>query len=243
MIRRSFKDRFSRRVKAESETMEYEVPGFWGFYNSGYVEESDLIWTFLDDPNSLPDEAEEAVEDFFGSEMDYSIDKEYMNNVGEVYTKKFDEAMKDILPSWKGSTFVEIESPKSYNFTTDRCFAKTVIDDAVAGDIKEYIESNKAAFDKFISDRFRARDGFIPFYSNDPEKWTKALTEMDYNELSAVFDFILENERVDTDEINIFALNTLIEDGADYNGYLYEKNADAFQKYMKEKGFDLEEYQ
>lgn len=262
MIRRSFKDRlgkrfstgrfartsnvnrFSRRVKAGSETMEYEVPGFWGFYESPYVEEGDLEWTFLDDPNSLPEEAQEAMNDFFREKMNWDIDKKFMDNVGEVYTGYFDDAMKSIIPSWKGSTFVEIESPKYYNYSSDRCFAKTVIDDAVAKEIKEYIESNRAAFDNFIINKFRPSDGFIPFYSNDPTEWLKALTDMDHNELSIIFEFILSNEDSDYEgELNEDTYDYLRSNGGDYDYFLYEKNADAFQKYMKEKGFDLEEYQ
>ena len=112
----------------------------------------------------------------------------------------------------------------------------------MAKEIKEYIESNKAAFDNFISDKFRARDGFIPFYSNDPDEWMKALTDMDYNELSSIFEFLLDNEGISEGDINERTYYDLSGNGEGYGDYVYSKNADAFRKYMKEKGFDLEEY-
>ena len=240
----------NRRVninrKAASATVEFEVPGFWGFYESFYTEADTYSigdWYYNGD---MDEETEELFDEFMNSEFDYTLDEDknkiFEKNVGEYYTDNFDKMMKDAIPSWKGSAFVEIESPRYYNYSTDRIFAKTVIDDAVAEEIKEYIESNKAAFDNFISDKFRVRDGFIPFYSNDPDQWMKSLKDMDHNELCAVFEFILDNEYDDFEGLlNEHTLEDLSSHGETYELLLIDQNYNALEKYMKENGGQLPE--
>ena len=240
----------NRRVninrKAASATVEFEVPGFWGFYESLYTDTDSYSikdWYYSGD---IDEETEELFDEFMGSEFDWALDDDkiaiFDNCVGEYYTANFDNMMKGIIPSWKGSTFVELESPQYYNHSTDRIFAKTNIDDAVAEEIKEYIESNKAAFDNYISDKFRVRDGFIPFYSDDPDKWMKSLKDMDHNELCAVFEFILDNEYDDFEgSLNEHTLEDLSNHGETYELLLIDQNQKALEKYMKENGGQLPE--
>lgn len=232
--------------KAASATVEFEVPGFWGFYESEYTyfpeTTNDALFEFFNDPDDMDSKSEELFTKFLNNEFDYSRSAQFEKNVGEYYTDNFDKMMKDAIPSWKGSIFVEIESPRYYNYSSDRIFAKTVIDDAVAEEIKEYIESNKAAFDNFISDKFRVRDGFIPFYSNDPDQWMKSLEDMDHNELCAVFEFILSNEDdVFEGELNEDTLDDLRSYGDTYMTDVFDRNYSTLEKYMKENGGQLPE--
>lgn len=77
--------------------------------------------------------------------------------------------------------FEELVSPKDYNFTTDRIFAKISRTDvakmlwAVRGD----------KLNKIIKERFTSRSGFISYYSNDIKDWGKVDT-WDHNQIGTI---------------------------------------------------------
>ena len=218
---------------------EYEVPGFWGFYESPYVQEGDLDYAFLSDPSELDLESEALFNDFLRYHMDYTLDKEYIDEVGSAYTLSFDTVMRQYIPSWQDSTYVEVEMPKAYNFSSDRCFAKCNLNPKVISEIETYLQEHRDAFEKYIKDRFTSRDGFWSNYSNDPKDWNMNLNEADHNELSAIFDFIIGEDGVDT--ANMMTLEYLSSNGLDYDTYLVNRNYASLEKYMNENGGTLPE--
>lgn len=85
--------------------------------------------------------------------------------------------------------FESMDSPREYNFTTDRVFMRIPVAD---------FERMRAACDPdtlsaTIRETFRPRSGFIPFYSNDPAEWAeKAAEYFDHNEAGTVLTAFLQ---------------------------------------------------
>ena len=225
--------------KAESVYVEYEVPGFWGFYESPFTDEGDIEWNFFDDPNSLNPKTKELFDEFLGKEADWSYDKEFVDGIGEAYTNEFDSLIKEAIPSWKGSEYIEIDSPKAYNFSTDRVFARTKIDDKVSEEIMNYIKDHQDEFEALLKEKFTARDGFIPYYSNDIKEWQKSLSDMDHNELSTIFECILGKEGIES--LNLSVLDYVMSNGMDYATHIVNKNYKALEEYIKENGGEMPE--
>jgi hypothetical protein len=81
--------------------------------------------------------------------------------------------------------FESLESPKYYNYSTDRIFCN--INSADIEKLAEY--RNKPIFAELIKSRFTSRDGFSSFYSNEVADWIeKPLAEYDHNELAVLLD-------------------------------------------------------
>lgn len=103
--------------------------------------------------------------------------------------KKWADIYKDWLKNEHGLTlesltFERLESPREYNFTTDRIFCYISDDDIV--------KLHKWALSVFvdhsvIQDRFSSKDGFHSFYDDFVHEWrTKPVLEWDYNELAVL---------------------------------------------------------
>ena len=120
------------------------------------------------------------------------------------------------------ATYKCFESPKEYNFSTDRIFIE--IEENHAVDFIKFIVKNyQKELEKKIEDRFRSRSGFISFYKNSIDLWTKDFKEWDCNMIGTCFElFDLEDEDINyslreyLSEIIMFNLrNTLDKDGID----------------------------
>jgi hypothetical protein len=83
----------------------------------------------------------------------------------------------------KGGEFEEMTSPREYNFTTDRIFAK--IPD---GELERVLsETPGELLASSAKDKFTTRDGFISNYSPRVSEWGE-LAEWDHNQLYALLD-------------------------------------------------------
>ena len=120
------------------------------------------------------------------------------------------------------ATYKSFNSPREYNFETDRIFIE--IEEGHAADFIEHIVKNyKKELEKRIEDKFRSRSGFISFYKNSIDLWTKDFKEWDCNMIGTCFElFDLEEEDTNNSlreylsERIMFNLgNTLGKDGID----------------------------
>jgi hypothetical protein len=99
--------------------------------------------------------------------------------VHEEYAKAYTEAWLD-LHGLKGH-FVELKSPREYNFETDRIFA--FVEPA---DIERiFHEVPIQVLDAKAAEMFTSRSGFISFYSPNVDSW-KCLDEWDHNQVSCL---------------------------------------------------------
>jgi hypothetical protein len=89
--------------------------------------------------------------------------------------------------------FVEMTSPREYNFATDRIFAK--MDESGVETLKN--EVNPENIRQYVKDHFTSYSGFSSFYDNDYDKWLNQGEQFDHNQVGALIDCILEDRNAD----------------------------------------------
>lgn len=110
-------------------------------------------------------------------------------------------------------TFESMESPKFYNFTTDRIFC--TISEGEARRLLDAVPEDD--FAKAARDTFTSRDGFSSFYSPDPDDWGD-LETWDHNQLGCLVAAYVETIEPEFDQYREYAL---MED-AECNGELWD---------------------
>lgn len=160
-------------------THEVNLP-FDGFYNSFYSEavdreEEQFIEYRLEDGDIDKEQAEQLAE-LLWRHTRYDV---AYAQIAEDYTEAFNDKFKEWTGVDLGLKFVEMTSPREYNFTTDRIFAKA--DELALLTLRTLVEEDDLRAK--IKERFTSRDGFISFYSNSLEDWPEELSEWDENQL------------------------------------------------------------
>lgn len=101
--------------------------------------------------------------------------------------------------NFKSVEFEEMVSPREYNFTTDRLFAKFDADELRVmlsrADVREML-------DTVAADMFTSRSGFISFYSPDVETWPDDLIDWDANQRGALLKAAANVVLADGEEFN-----------------------------------------
>ena len=114
----------------------------------------------------------------------------------------------------KSLSFETMESPREYNFSTDRVFCN--IDYAeLCGIIKTF---DIKAFADYVRERFTSRDGFISFYPAELSEWGKVET-WDHNQCGTALEFYAIQES--GGEFDQWAEHGIIEDSL-CNGFMQE---------------------
>ena len=143
----------------------------------------------------------------------------FYNQIAEDYTNLYIDALNERLKGFSlKANYKCFESPREYNFKTDRIFIE--IEDNHAVDFIKYLVKNyKKELEKKIQDMFTSRSGFISFYKNSIDLWTKDFKEWDCNMIGTCF------ELFDFDELHFYESlsetimfnlgNTLGKDGID----------------------------
>lgn len=80
-----------------------------------------------------------------------------------------------------GMSFESLQSPREYNFTTDRIFCH-ITDDAIRA---LHARVPREDLDRVAREMFTSRDGFASFYSPDVDTWGD-VCDWDHNQLSAL---------------------------------------------------------
>ena len=167
---------------------------FQGFYNSLYsyaIEgeiESSLDW-YTEDY-----ELTEAQRDTLANGYLEKNVSEFYYNVSKDYAEAFIYEIERDTGLSLNARFESMESPKEYNFQTDRLFIELPEASAVA--FVNYILANhKEELEKLIAQSFTSCDGFISHYDNTLEAWGDP-SEWDLNQLGTCFEIFeyLEQE-------------------------------------------------
>ena len=143
----------------------------------------------------------------------------FYNQIAEDYTNLYIDALNERLKGFSlKANYKCFESPREYNFKTDRIFIEIEENHAVDF-IKYLIKNYKKELEKKIQDMFTSRSGFISFYKNSIDLWTKDFKEWDCNMIGTCF------ELFDFDELHFYESlsetimfnlgNTLGKDGID----------------------------
>jgi len=170
---------------------------FQGFYNSLYSyaieNEIDQSLEWYAEDYELTEAQRETLADGYleknTSEFYYNVSKDYAEAF--IYEIERDTGLA------LNARFESMESPREYNFQTDRLFIELPEASAVA--FVDYILSNhKEELEKLIAQRFTSRDGFWSNYKNTLEAWGDP-SKWDYNQLGTCFEIFeyLEQEIYD----------------------------------------------
>lgn len=160
--------------------VEVQIP-FSGFYETHHdMKITEAVESaFNYDPES--GEEKDLPNEFWDADINWSaIQNDYCRHYVEAFGEHFGLDLE----------FVEMTSPREYNFTTDRIFA--TIPEEQMNKIKDKVLGSEDGR-KYVSDRFTSGPGFSSFYSNDltDEEWQG---ELDYNQLGAILQFYVEKE-------------------------------------------------
>ncbi len=228
------------------------LPFFPGFYESVlYNPDMDYhLWRALvSDDDRLPREL--FLEWSETSRSHYAELKcrwaDYQNDIAKAYCVIVEDYFNDsqVLHDGVLLDYSHIWSPKYYNFETDRLYCDLTIN---APEAIRYLADHAEEFEKYLTERFKSRDGFISFMSYDPVDWMDA-SEWDSRHPGHVLEFILLNE-YGQDTIDKFALEAL--EDVDYSTYCdfppeleefldSDRCAEIAREYTKQK-WQCEEY-
>lgn len=90
------------------------------------------------------------------------------------------------------ATFESMDSPKYYNFSTDRLYMN-IPASVMRHMFKLSKADNHATLARVIKERFTSRDGFMSHYENDISDWLeKPLQHWDHNELGTLLVAVIE---------------------------------------------------
>ena len=145
--------------------LEINFPLFEGFYNS-YLDLSENIEVGEGESYSMTEEQFD--------EIDWNKTNE---NVSKFYLNYFKDELKDFFNEIGiiNLDFVKVDSPKYYNYSTDKLVCNIQIDKNVF--VHELRKYNFVAWRQFLKNNFTSYDGFISFYPNDPNEWAELITE------------------------------------------------------------------
>jgi hypothetical protein len=161
------------------------LPWFPGFYHS-------ILDHWID--SEIEQEAETTGKDVCDLLDGYDT-SEVMREMSAAWVEQFAKATGIRL------RFEELNSPREYNFTTDRAFALIPLSEVHRIEPARHSEE----FRQVLREWFKSRDGFISFYDSEPdgECWQKPVEEWDHNQLSAlVAAYVLQSmtpEEIDED--------------------------------------------
>ena len=156
----------------------------------------------------------------------------FYNQIAKDYTNFYIAQLNERLKGFTlNAKFKLLTSPREYNFSTDRIYIE--IEENHAIDFIKYIIKNyKKELEEKIEDRFTNRSGFISFYKNSIDLWTKDFKEWDCNMIGTCFElFDLEEE-----DIN-YSLRDYLSERISENLYntLDKVGKDLLDKKQKEK--------
>jgi hypothetical protein len=157
-----------------SEQIDDDISNYCEYRASEYSESDESAW-----PPELRLTEDELFEAIF-SEVDYSAT--YLE-VAREYCEAFNSVASERIGFELGLTFEEMQSPREYNFSTDRIFA-TIPLASVRRLFAESRDDGHEFLKRQIEQDCTSRDGFASFYSADLAQWVaKPLRTWDHNEL------------------------------------------------------------
>jgi len=176
--------------EASSEYYETVAPGFVGFYpnNFGYDSygEGDFISAGADNKvYALFESGTGKTEKYefvakWGGCINGIPQEEWEKDIAIEYCRDLQSefvgdglAEESWLPPVTRVEFEKVWHPREYNFMTDKVYVKVHVTskEDFTDWARMYTEECEEDWDKLLKVLFTRRDGFMPFYSNDPAIW------------------------------------------------------------------------
>lgn len=210
--------------------MEVQLP-FPGFYETVLDGELDRAEEQL---------AENEVENREGLEVEDVADALYWaidhSNAYREIAREYADTFRDLLKEEHeidlDMVYLTMESPREYNFTTDRLFVhmplwqlnqlRADVDDSVLAGV--------------IAERHTSRSGFISSYSNKLEEWDmRPLRSWDHNEFQTLLEAYLRTKDVGLERLEDMIVERLSE-GGEFDAAIDEAlDNEKFEAKLKEK--------
>lgn len=162
---------------------------FAGFYNSKYSGELDAVQErFVEDeveknPGLNPDIPNEAL----WKSADYGKAFDY---IARAYVAHFNDYIETEYELDLDLKFESMQSPKFYNFETDRIFCE--ISEENVRKLREAVSD--PALRQAIRERSTSRSGFISSYPNHLNAWNQNPLLWDHNELGTLLVALLDDD-------------------------------------------------
>lgn len=155
---------------------------------------------------------------FYGSqhdaELDYAIEAMFSNEQGDpnpglaarvtntchwsvvhwAYAKEFAKSYCERV-GIRDARFESMDSPKFYNFETDRLFIQLPLEEVQ----RLRRETSTASLDRAAAERHTSRSGFISFYSPDWRTWGD-VASWDHNQLQTLVEAYVDDIQGDVEE-------------------------------------------
>lgn len=222
--------------------MTIELYQFCGFYNSIFDMDSALSDEI---EHYHKDENKQVTDEDFNIRFD-----EYKKAVATEYTRNFMKAVNGIFPKFFtecDESSIEVDSPREYNFRTDRIYAKFTFSDDWRLLLSNFMDDNSMALKVRIKIDWSSRSGFMSFMPNDYNEWydnIKRSDEPDSNMVSVLLYYALIyagtfNDITFDTEYKIYANEYIefkpkarfLEDGLRVpDGYMADRNNELFNE-------------
>ena len=179
--------------KASSEYYETVAPGFVGFYpnNFGYdaygegdfisVGADNKVYALFENEKTGKTEKYEFTSKYGGC-INGRLQEEWEKDIAKAYCRDLEYeffgdglAEESWLPPVTKVEFEKVWHPREYNFMNDKIYVKVHVTskEDFTDWARMYTEEYEEDWDKLLKVLFTRRDGFMPFYSNDPAIWKK----------------------------------------------------------------------
>ena len=154
---------------------------FSGFYNSMHDDQIDwVIESMLSDSSGCHPISQRLADEIWS----------HTGDVRAEYSKAFTEGFQGLFNSETGLDvefeWESVNSPRAYNFSTDRVFATVSLSDVRA----LFRKVDWKALDHAAKERFTSCDGFISHYSPYWRTWG-SMTEWDHNQIGTLIEALV----------------------------------------------------
>lgn len=201
------------------QVKDVELPFFYGFYNS---------------PFEIGDYEFESELDYYQRELhmddvtidDLAVDEE---SYEKVIMNCFVERFKDYLPSWVVSIDeYELESPRQYNFSTDKIYATITLADDWREQIANFVKEHFNWLEERIRKDWTSRSGFHSWIENRIGEFVQKAYEPEPRYISILMGYDIELKNESEDMYERMVDETIEEFSKNYctNEFIYLKNKD-----------------
>lgn len=199
-----------------TNTRQTTIP-FSGFYYSLHDGELDRALEMMF-TNDCGDPYSKLVERAFDLVNWRDVHFEYAKRYAENFASKFE------LESLK---FVDLLSPKYYNFQTDRIFCEISVYEV----IDLFTKVDESILRKRIKSNFTSYDGFLSHYPNDLDRWPKSVTDWDHNEIGTLIEAWVEQST--GGKYGTFEEYEIMEDPFEFSSRIIENNMKNAERLFK----------
>lgn len=142
------------------------LQSFVGFYDSIWEPDTEIYY-----------ECERTGQE---EDVDFTFDyKQYQNDICKAYTEVWELWMQEFISEDIELEFVEVHSPRYYNYENDSCHVKIRLTQAAEDAIIAKIGKHRAQIAKWIKENHTSYDGFSSNLSNDIDQWPSRLFDDD----------------------------------------------------------------